>query len=59
MPVEPGATALLLAVVGALLAASVLVSRAGARTPVPVTLLFLCVGLLAGSEGIGRIAFTD
>ncbi|MGH7591551.1 MAG: potassium/proton antiporter, partial [Gemmatimonadales bacterium] len=59
MPVEPGATALLLAVVGLLLGASVLVSRAGARTPVPVTLLFLCVGLLAGSEGLGHIAFSD
>ncbi|MGB7211102.1 MAG: potassium/proton antiporter [Gemmatimonadales bacterium] len=59
MPVEPGATAFLLAVVGLLLGASVLVSRAGARTPVPVTLLFLCVGLLAGSEGIGHIAFND
>ena len=59
MPVEPGATAFLLAVIGLLLGASVLVSRAGARTPVPVTLLFLCIGLLAGSEGLGRIAFSD
>jgi cell volume regulation protein A len=59
MPVEPGATALLLTVVGILLAASVLVSRAGARTHVPVTLLFLCIGLLAGSDGIGRIVFAD
>ncbi len=56
---EPGATALLLATCGVLLAASVLFSRASQRTGIPIALLFLLIGILAGSEGIGRIAFED
>ncbi|MGH7498367.1 MAG: potassium/proton antiporter [Gemmatimonadales bacterium] len=56
---EPAATALLLATCGVLLAASVLFSRASQRIGVPIALLFLLVGMLAGSEGIGGIAFTD
>jgi len=56
---EPAATALLLAVFGLLLAVSILFSRAAERIAVPVTLLFLGIGMLAGSEGIGRIAFED
>jgi cell volume regulation protein A len=44
---------------GVLLATSVLVSKASARTGVPLTLIFLGVGMLAGSEGIGGIAFGD
>src|SRR5512138_2984487 len=44
---------------GLLLAVSVLASRMSGRLGVPFLLLFLLVGMLAGSEGIGRIAFED
>ena len=56
---EPGATAIFFAVLGLLLAASVLFSRATQRAPVPVAIIFLGLGILAGEEGIGRIAFED
>jgi cell volume regulation protein A len=56
---EPFATALLLAVAGLLIGSSVLFSRASHRIGVPIALLFLLVGMLAGSEGIGGIAFED
>ena len=56
---EPFATAVMLAAFGGLLGASVALSRASARLGLPVTLLFLLVGVLAGSEGIGHIAFED
>src|SRR6476660_47184 len=56
---EPTATAVLLAAFGALLAVSVGLSRASARLGLPVVLLFLLVGVLAGSEGLGHIAFED
>lgn len=56
---EPNATAWLLLVVGVLLLVSALISRASARFSVPVFLLFLGLGMLAGSEGIGGIAFED
>ena len=60
MPIiEPRATALLLLTFGALLAISTLFSRASQRFAVPVALVFLGIGMLAGSEGIGRIAFED
>jgi cell volume regulation protein A len=59
MPHEPEATALLLTTCGLLLGVSVLFSRASQRTGVPIALLFLAVGMLAGSEGIGRIYFED
>ena len=58
-PHEPEATALLLATCGLLLGVSVLFSRASQRFGVPIALLFLGVGMLAGSEGIGGIEFTD
>jgi cell volume regulation protein A len=38
---------------------SVLFSRASQRIGVPIALLFLVVGMLAGSEGIGGIPFDD
>ncbi len=44
---------------GALLAISVLFSRASARTGVPLTIVFLGIGMLAGGEGIGHLAFAD
>ena len=56
---EPNATALLLAAFGTLLLIAVLFSRATERLSVPVALLFLLVGILAGSEGIGGIPFHD
>jgi cell volume regulation protein A len=56
---EPFATALLLATAGLLMGASVLFSRASHRIGVPIVLLFLVIGMLAGSEGIGRIQFDD
>src|SRR3954453_19950441 len=56
---QPFGTALLLATAGSLMAASVLFSRASQRTGVPIALLFLVVGMLAGSEGLGHIAFDD
>ncbi len=56
---EPFATALLLATAGLLMGASVLFSRASHRIGVPIALLFLGIGMLAGSEGIGGIRFDD
>ena len=56
---EPAATALLLTTCGVLLAASVLFSRVSQRAGVPLALLFIVVGMLAGSEGIGGIVFSD
>src|SRR5919202_3767294 len=56
---EPLATALLFATLGVLLAVSVVFSGASERMSVPVTLVFLGIGMLAGSEGLGRIAFED
>jgi potassium/hydrogen antiporter len=59
MPHEPEATAVLLATCGLLLAVSVAFSRASQRTGIPIALLFIVVGMLAGSEGLGHIAFDD
>lgn len=56
---EPIATAVLLTAFGGLLVASVALSRASARLGLPVALLFLLVGVVAGSEGLGHIAFED
>src|SRR5215207_11573062 len=57
--IEPLATALFLTTFGLLLALSIIFSRAAERFAVPVALAFLIIGVLAGSEGIGRIAFED
>lgn len=59
MIAEPLATALLLTTFGILLVASILVSRVSERVGVPVVLIFLVVGMLAGSEGLGGIDFSD
>jgi hypothetical protein len=58
-PAEPIPTAIGLAVVGVLLALSVVLSRTLGRIGVPVVVLFLVLGMLAGSEGIGGIAFDN
>uniref|UniRef100_A0A832MLZ8 Potassium/proton antiporter n=1 Tax=Eiseniibacteriota bacterium TaxID=2212470 RepID=A0A832MLZ8_UNCEI len=59
LPTEPLPTALLLGALGVLLALSAVFSRASIRLGVPVVLLFLVVGMLAGSEGVGGIWFDD
>jgi potassium/hydrogen antiporter len=59
MSTEPESTALLLTTCGLLLGISVLFSRASQRTGVPIALLFIVVGMLAGSEGLGHIPFDD
>src|SRR5688500_11940243 len=51
--------AILLAGFGALLGISVMISRASASTGVPLTLLFLSIGMLAGSQGILGIEFDN
>ena len=56
---EPLATAVVLAAFGGLLAASVALSRVSTRLGLPVALLFLLVGVAAGAEGFGNIAFDD
>jgi len=52
-----GFTAVALAVVGTLLLVSALLSRTGHRLGIPVNLLFLVIGMLAGSDGPGGIWF--
>jgi NhaP-type Na+/H+ and K+/H+ antiporter len=56
---EPQQTALLLAVLGILVALSVLFSRVIDRLGLPIVLLFLVLGMLGGSEGIGGIEFDN
>ncbi|MCC6283919.1 MAG: potassium/proton antiporter [Phycisphaerales bacterium] len=56
---EPGAIAVALLVFGVLMCLSVLGSRAFERRGVPIVLLFLILGILGGSEGIGGIPFEN
>ncbi len=56
---EPHGTGLFLLVLGSLIAFSVMFSRQIDRLGVPIVLLFLVLGMLGGSEGIGGIAFDD
>lgn len=57
--IELTSVALLLAIFGLLIAASVLFGRTLERLGVPVFLLFLLLGILAGSEGLGGIVLDD
>lgn len=56
---EPERTALVLALGGALLIAAALLARASGRAGVPLTLGFLAVGVLAGTDGPLGIEFED
>lgn len=56
---EFATTALLLTIFGTLLVASAALSRGLERAGIPVALLFLVLGMLAGEEGVGGIAFED
>lgn len=57
--VEPYATAVLLAAMGILIAFSVIFSRTAERAGVPIVLLFLVIGMIGGSEGLGGFEFDD
>ncbi len=59
MPHELHAVELALLAIGVLLFASVAAGRLARRSGVPVLVLFLGIGMLAGSEGLGGIAFED
>ncbi|HET6614174.1 MAG TPA: potassium/proton antiporter [Kofleriaceae bacterium] len=59
MPAEPATTALVLLIFGGLFALSAILSRTLGRVGIPVVLLFLLLGMIAGSEGIGLIAFDN
>lgn len=56
---EPIATALFLLTFGGLLIASAILARASQRVGLPVVLLFLALGMIAGEEGLGGIEFWD
>ena len=55
----PDLTALAMAAGGVLLALSCLLSRLGVRLGVPVSLIFLVIGMLAGCDGPGSIEFDE
>jgi cell volume regulation protein A len=55
----PAFTNLTMAIAGALVAASCLLSRLGCRLGVPASILFLGVGMLAGVDGPGQIEFRE
>ena len=56
---EPLATAGILTLMGVLLAVSVLFSRAAGRVGLPVAFFFVVVGMLAGTDGVLKLAFDD
>jgi cell volume regulation protein A len=56
---EPLASAMLFTTFAALVLASVVFSRLLERTGIPVGLIFLVIGMLAGSEGLLGIEFED
>lgn len=54
---EPVATAAIIALFGALLTVSVLATRVLDRFGLPASLLFLLIGMVGGSEGLGGLEF--
>lgn len=56
---EPVASAVLLAVFGLLMVCSVFFTRTLDRLGIPVVLLFLGLGILGGSEGLGGVEFDN
>jgi cell volume regulation protein A len=56
---EIASTAVTLTILGVLMALSVLGSRLAGRMHIPVALLFLGIGMLAGTEGLGGVDFED
>jgi cell volume regulation protein A len=50
---------IIILVASLLLLASVLVSKTANRTGLPILALFLLIGMLAGSDGIGKISFDN
>lgn len=56
---EPLRLAVLILVAGALIGFAAMATRASRLSPIPVPLLFLGIGMAAGSEAIGGIHFDD
>jgi cell volume regulation protein A len=56
---EPTLVVHALLLLGALIALAVVLSRPAARFGIPLVLVFLGLGLLAGSEGLGGVDFED
>lgn len=56
---EPGATALFFTSLAVLLGISALLTRATQRVSIPAALLFLVIGITAGSTGVTGTRFTD
>lgn len=59
MAQEPVGTAIILGVVGLLLGGSILITRAAGRAGIPIALGFIALGMFAGSEGVGGLAFAN
>lgn len=57
--IEPALTALIVSAIGLLLLLAGLASPLSGRLGVPALLLFLILGMAAGSEGVGGIPFED
>ncbi len=51
--------ALILLIVGGVLSASIIVAMGASRVGVPSLVAFLLIGMLLGSDGLGKIAFND
>ena len=56
---EPSNLAVALLAAGAVVVLAAVATRATRRGPVPLALLFLLIGMLVGSEGIGGVHFDD
>ncbi|MBZ0230960.1 MAG: potassium/proton antiporter [Deltaproteobacteria bacterium] len=56
---EPWNLAVALLAAGAVVVLAALATRATRRGPIPLALLFLLIGVLAGSEGVGGVYFDD